>query len=280
MTTEALQEQTPTTPEVQEPSVEQSTASEAVEQVVSPQAQADDDAFQAGFDTARSGGEPQPEPEPPKLIAGFTEDQVKDLLAKAAEVDKLKEREAKVFGTLGSLKQSIDAIRSQPQAPQGSQAVKLNGALKRLSAEFPEMAAMLSEDLNEALQGSGGAPGGMDSQALNDRLEHAGKTMELKMLSMAHRNWQRDVMTPEFEQWKGTLPPDELQIVKDSWDAVAVSAALDKFKEWKSAATQAKQSRQSRLEAAITPRGNKQPTPVMSEDDAFLAGFKSVRGIK
>lgn len=280
MTTEALQEQSTTTTEVQEQLVEQSAGSEDVEQVVSPQAQADDDAFQDGFDTARSGGEPQPEPEPPKLIAGFTEDQVKDLLAKAAEVDKLKEREAKVFGTLGSLKQSIDAIRSQPQAPQGKQVVKLNGTLKRLSAEFPEMAAMLSEDLNEALQGSGGASGGLDKQAMNERFEHAGKTMELKMLSMAHRNWQRDVMTPEFEQWKGTLPPDELQIVKDSWDAVAVSAALDKFKEWKSTATQAKQNRQSRLEAAITPRGNKQPTPVMSENDAFLAGFKSVRGIK
>lgn len=277
MTTEALQEQSTMTPEVDAQAVEQSAGSEAVEQVAAPEAEAADDAFQAGFDTARSGGEPEPEPEPPKLIAGFTEDQVKELLNKAAEVDKLKERESKLFGTLGSLKQSIDAIKSQPQAPQGS-AVKLNGALKRLSAEFPEMAAMLSEDLNEALQGSAGA-GGYDNAALDSRLEQSSKAMELKLLSMAHRGWEKDVQTPEFAQWKGTLAPDELQIVNDSWDAVSVSAVLDKFKEWKGAATQTKQVRQSRLEAAITPRGNKAPTPSLSEDDAFIAGFKSARGV-
>lgn len=277
MTTEAMQEQSTTTPEVDTQQVEQSAGSEAVEQVVSPEAQAADDAFLAGFDTARSGGESEPEPEPPKLIAGFTEEQVKDLLTKAAEVDKLKERESKLFGTIGSLKQSIEAIKSQPQA-QPAQAVKLNGALKRLSAEFPEMAAMLSEDLNEALQGTAGA-GGVDNTLLDSRLEQTSKAMELKLLSMAHRGWEKDVQTPEFAQWKGTLSPEELQIVNDSWDAVSVSAVLDKFKEWKSAATQTKQVRQNRLEAAITPRGNKAPTPVMSENDAFLAGFKSVRGI-
>ena len=151
MTTEDLQ-QTAATDEVIAQGVEESTTSEAVEQAAAPEATADDAAFQEGFDAARSGGELPPEPEPPKLIAGFTEDQVKELLQKAAEVDQLKARESKMFGTLGSLKQAIDAVRNQPQAPQGGP-VRISGALKRLSAEFPEMAALLSEDLNEALQG-------------------------------------------------------------------------------------------------------------------------------
>ena len=277
MTTEDLQ-QTAATDEVSAQPVDESTTSEAVEQAAAPEATADDAAFQAGYDAARSGGEPKPEPEPPKLIAGFTEDQVKELLQKAAEVDQLKARESKMFGTLGSLKQAIDAVRNQPQAPQGGP-VLISGALKRLSAEFPEMAALLSEDLNEALQGQPQA-GGIDQQAFRSELERSSKDMETKLLTMAHKNWRQDVQTPEFAQWKGTLPPDELHIVNDSWDAVSVSAALDKFKEWRSAATQTKQVRQNRLEAAITPKGNRQPAPSMSDEDAFVQGFKSARGIQ
>ena len=277
MTTEDLQ-QGAVTDEVSTQEVDESTSSAAVEQVAAPEATADDAAFQAGYDAARSGGEPKPEPEPPKLIAGFTEDQVKELLQKAAEVDQLKARESKMFGTLGSLKQAIDAVRNQPQAPQGGQ-VRISGSLKRLSAEFPEMAALLSEDLNEALQGQPQA-GGIDQQAFRSELERSSKDMETKLLTMAHKNWRQDVQTPEFAQWKGTLPPDELHIVNDSWDAVSVSAALDKFKEWRSAATQTKQVRQNRLEAAITPKGNRQPAPSMSDEDAFVQGFKSARGIQ
>ena len=277
MTTEDLQ-QGAVTDEGSTQAVDESTSSAAVEQVAAPEATADDAAFQAGYDAARSGGEPKPEPEPPKLIAGFTEDQVKELLQKAAEVDQLKARESKMFGTLGSLKQAIDAVRNQPQAPQGGPA-RISGSLKRLSAEFPEMAALLSEDLNEALQGQTQA-GGIDQQAFRSELERSSKDMETKLLTMAHKNWRQDVQTPEFAQWKGTLPPDELHIVNDSWDAVSVSAALDKFKEWRSAATQTKQVRQNRLEAAITPKGNRQPAPSMSDEDAFVQGFKSARGIQ
>jgi len=276
MTTEDVQQETVTDKVSAQQQVEQSTDSEAVEQVASPQEQSDDDVFQQGFNAAR-GIEPA-EPEPPKLIAGFTEDQVKELLAKAAEVDKLKERESKLFGTLGSLRQSIESVRSQAQAPQGGQ-VRMSGALKRMSAEYPEMAALLSEDLNEALQGSAHA-GGVDQGALDAMLDKSSRAMEVKLLTMAHRNWEKDVQTPEFAQWKGTLAPDELQIVNDSWDAVSVSAALDKFKEWRGAASQTKQVRQNRLEAAITPRGSRQPAPSMSDEDAFVAGFKHARGIK
>ena len=104
------------------------------------------------------------------------------------------------------------------------------------------------------------------------------KTNETKLLSVMHPDWKSIPSTPEFAQWKGTLAPDELQVVNDSWDALSVGDALTKFKAWKAQTVQAKQQRQSRLEAAVTPRGTRQPTPSMTEQDAFLAGFKSVRG--
>lgn len=248
----------------------------AEEQGAAPAEQSDDAAFQAGFDTARTGGEPEPEPEPPKLIAGYTEERVKNLLQ---EVDRLKERESKVFGSLGALRQAVDALKAQPTQ---QAAAPLNIALKRLSQEYPEMAESLMEDLKESL-GSGVGGQQFDPDAVDrivtQRLENTSKGYELKLLSVMHPDWKAIPASPEFEQWKGTLAPDELQVVNESWDAIAVGDTLTKFKAWKTQTSQAKQNRQSRLEAAATPtRGARTPTPSLTENDAFVAGWKSVRG--
>ena len=117
---------------------------EIVEEQTVDVAPDDDAAFLAGFNGEETAPA-DPEPEPPPTMFGFTEDQFKDLFAKAQEVDRLKEREAKVFGTLGSLKQTLDNLRQQqPQAT----AKVTKESLKRLSAEFPEMAEMLADDLS------------------------------------------------------------------------------------------------------------------------------------
>lgn len=276
MSVEELEQEKPA-PSGDEQQDGQAVAAE-VEQEVAPAEQSDDAAFQAGFDTARTGGEPEPEPEPPKLIAGFTEEEVKALLQKASEVDRLKERESKVFGSLGALRQAVDALKAQP-SPQA--AAPVNIALKRLSQEYPEMAESLMEDLKESLGGVGGQsfdPMAVD-RIVSEKLESTSKSYELKLLSVMHPDWKTIPESPEFAQWKGTLAPDELQIVNESWDAIAVGDTLTKFKAWKTQTSQAKQNRQSRLEAAATPtRGARTPTPSLTENDAFVAGWKSVHG--
>lgn len=279
MTTEALQQQEQVT-EVQ-PSAEVSQEQATEQQAAAPAEQSDDAAFQSGFDTAR-GNEPELEPEEPKRFAGYTEDELRVLLSKVEEVDKLKERESKVFGALGGLKRSIEEIRNQPKQAQPAAALDLKGKLNRLSAEFPEMAALLTDDLAEALQQPSGV--GVDPEAfgraVDAKFDNVSKGYELKLLTVMHRDWKQVVQEPAFEQWKATLPPDQLQVVNDSWDAISVGETLTAFKEWKNKTTQTKQNRQSRLESAIAPKGNPQMAPSLSDEDAFVKGFKSVRGTR
>jgi hypothetical protein len=274
MSVEEQQQQATAEPQVDQVDGEKPFEGQVSEGALPADTSADSD-FLAGFDAAR-GIESEPEPELPKLFAGYTEDQVRALLEKAGEVDKLKERESKVFGTLGALRQAVDALKAQPQQ---QAAAPVNIALKRLSQEYPEMAASLMEDLKESQFGGGSQfdPSVVD-RAIGEKLESVTKTYELKLLSMMHKDWRTIPQSPEFAQWKGGLPPDELQVVNDSWDAISVGESLTKFKAWKETNTQAKQQRQSRLEAAVTPRGTRKPTPSMTEEDAFIAGFKSVRG--
>jgi len=256
------------------PEVDQETALETPEQIEEQEAAPQDDAaFLEGFDSAQ-GVEAAPVPEAAKLFGKYTEAEVLALLEKAGEVDKLKEREAKVFGTLGSYKQQLDQLRSQPAAQ------RFDAKLDRMTAEYPEMAEALREDLSEMQGGSGFDPEVVE-RIVTERLEAATKVNETKLLSVMHPDWKTIPSSNEFTQWKGTLSPEELQIVDDSWDALSVGNSLTSFKAWKSQATQAaqaKQSRQNRLEAAVTPKGGQKPPPAQTENDAFLAGWKSVRG--
>lgn len=258
-------------PAMDEPVDQQVGGESPQEQAVAPAEDSADAAFEMGFDAARHGAEPEPEPEPPKLIAGYTEDELRERLAKADEVDRLREQQSKLFGKMGAFQQSLEAVKSaRPQ--------QANIALTRLAQEYPELAQTLADDLRESLVGGSAADAQAVEKIVSEKLEGVGKTYETKLLSVMHPDWRSIPSMPEFAQWKGTLSPDELRVVDDSWDALSVGEALSKFKSWKAQTIQAKQQRQSRLEAAVTPRGTRQPTPSLTEQDAFEAGFKSVRG--
>lgn len=199
-------------------SVEVETTEVATPEVVEQEAVAteDDAAFLAGFtgDESVEETQPEPEPEPPKLFAGYTEDEIRSVFAKVQEVDKLKEREAKVFGTLGSLKQTIDALRQQPQATAFSK-----DRLKRLSAEFPEMAEMLAEDLS-GVSLAGNFDSGAMERVIDERLDRTSKQYETKLLSVMHPDWKQVVSTNEFTEWKSSLPDEARVVLDDGWDAV------------------------------------------------------------
>lgn len=260
--------------DVDAPEAQQEDAAPTGEQVEQEAAPPSDAAFEEGF-AAVNASDAVPDPEPPKHFGKYTEAEMQALLEQAGEVGKMREREAKVFGTLGSLKQAIDQLRAQPQ-PQA--APRLNAQLKRLSAEFPEMAAMLQEDLSEALAGAPAPPSQDVERMLDERLDRSSRYYETKLLSVMHPDWRTLPAHPEFLQWKGTLAPDELQVVHDSWDAIAVGQTLEKFKAWRAQVHKTKLSRQSRLESAMTPKGTRQMAPSTTDEDAFVAGFKSVRG--
>lgn len=257
-------------PEV-EPTQEVETAE--VEQVETP-AQADDSGFEAGFNSAIGIEEPAPEPEPEELVfAGYKESEIKALLERVSEIDKLKEREAKVFGTIGSIKQQVDTLKNA--APQ---TVKLNpDGFKRLSAEFPELAQMLTEDLGEAIQS---APGVVPeaSKQFEERLQEVERKAEMKLLTVMQPDWKKVVPSEEFQKWKETLDESVRTELDSSWDSTFIAERIREFKDWKGKAEQAKQNKQRRLETNVTPQGAPRPT-APSDEDEFLAGYKAARGI-
>lgn len=254
---------------------EETVVATETEQVAAPvvetQVETSDADLQAGFNAVNGIEPPKPEPEPEvKLIAGYTEDQIKEAFA---TIDSLKQRESKVFGSLGSMKQTLDSIRTQQQAP----AVKVTpDSFKRLSKEFPEIAQMLAEDLGESFSGS--APV-FDDTKIDERIQTSNKAIESKLLTIQHRDWKTVTQSDDFRGWKDSLPPATKAELESSWDAEFLGEKISEFKEWKAKASQSKQVNRQRLEAAIPPKsGNASGKPALSETDAFAAAFNKARG--
>ena len=283
--------------------------------------QAEEAAFAAAFNATRGVEEPTPEPAveeaaveqvttdeqgateeaaeqvaaeeaaPAKLIAGLTEDQVAAALTRAGALQSTVD---KMAGRLGSLMQQIEALKSNPPTTQAAQQ-SLDLKLERLSAQFPELANLLREDLStlQQAQASSPAPAGLTKEqfdaAMTERL--AGTTaslteqMEMKILSIQHPDWLDVIKTPQFSLFRdNVLPPGVGQQLMASEDSAFISSKLTEFKQWRDKQSAPAQpaptsaARKNRLSAAVVPSGaGPAPRAPQTEEDAFLAGFKAVR---
>lgn len=258
----------------------------------------EDAAMEQGFNDVRGVETPAPapvteEPPPPADEPPPPEPEVPpapppvDIAKLQATVQALEQREGKVFGALGAMKQAIESLKS-PQRTAASTKVTA-ATLKRLSQEFPQLAEYLAEDLNEVLQGGlppappstepappaapvpapAPAPSGPDPIT---------RQAETRVVDGLHPGWREKVRSTEFQGWLATQPEEERTKFLTSWQAEEVIGTLQAFDGWKAESAKTKQSRQQRLEAAVAPRGNPQQAPAQTEDDAFEEGFRSVRG--
>lgn len=259
----------------------------------------DDSGFDAGFAEARGDESPtepeqvaeehveepvveaEPVPEQPQesLIAGLTEEQVKNLLLKAGQVDELSGQLRKAFGRMGEFNNEIQQLRQRG-------GVKLSAdKFKRLGEQYPELAEALAEDLSGALEAPSSGPA-FDingfSNAVEQRLSAQQATLnqeiEKRLLTRAHRDWADVVRSNDFQLWAANvLPKEDSTKLAETWDADFISDKLDEFKSFREQSTKTQQSKQKRLEAAVAPKGGAPTQAIQTEEEAFAKAFNKQR---
>lgn len=218
---------------------------------------------------------------------GMKASEVKQMLARVAEVDQLKasieQANAKVYGKLGEYQRKINELANKPAG-----LALTKEKLTRLSAEFPDLAEMLAEDLS-ALQLASPASdfdpekvNEIVQQRVGEALQAQQRETEKKLLTMAHRDWRDVIRSDDWKVWRGTLTADAQQILDSSWSAEQLSEQINTFKDWKKSTVEqaeaTRQRRSNRLERSATPNGMPASAPtVISEEQALSAGFKKVR---
>jgi hypothetical protein len=99
----------------------------------------------------------------------------------------------------------------------------------------------------------------------------------LTFLTRAHPTWKADKQSPEWKQFLGTLPADVNHQIQTSNDIDFAVNVLDGFSSWKKAQaekaapkTPTKQTTR-RIEAAITPKGERGSSEVVDDQEEAAA---------
>lgn len=260
--------------ENQEQQQQETAPVEQPEVIEQPEVSAEKD-FEGGFNAA-NGIEPAPEPEPEP-----TQEELDKALAErlgiaslAEDLKRLRSSNDKVSGLTGSLKQQIEQFRSQ--VSQASPVEISEEDFAELKQEYPELSQTLLPGLSRILSRRVPTQQEQVREVLEDKpvgLSREQLSMQDE-LTMRHEDWREVTRSDDYRAWVEALPEAKRRVAENSWSVAAAAAVLDEYKA--SRAPKQTQNRQERLEAAVTPRG-KQTTPAQTNEDAFTAGFQSVR---
>jgi hypothetical protein len=236
---------------------------------------------------------------PAPKLAQITEEQYQDLLKRAGMIDEIKADTKKRIDTgfgsigdkIGNMQQLINQLQSSTQT--GQQIQVTADDFEELKAEgYPDLADMQAAGLNRILAkmkltgtGQPGAFGADQAGEMFDaRMTPQREAIKQEIreefahnaLSNLHDDWNAVVRSPEFNAWtaanKITEKKDRTGVAfADSLDAHFIGKIIGDFKgQRKAAATQ-----QTRLEAAVAPRGSGGHATGPTDDDEFDKGFKS-----
>lgn len=258
---------------------------DAAEEVANPEQEAAEEAaaFEQSFHGVNNPVEDAEEPEPqPEYL---TADKAQELLQqRIAEIEQgFNKVRDQAFGKIGELNRTIQSLSSrQPQ----------EGGIKLSKAEFnkikeydPELAESLQEDLKNIMFEGGltkDVPtkpevGQYVEARINHYLGEIGKQNEVKMVRLLHPDASELVNTPEFGKWYQAQPQD-VQRSLHNYDAENFIRHLTTFKQWRDGNKTKEQSKQDKLKRAAMPQRSGSGSATVEETDAFLAGFKAVRG--
>lgn len=235
----------------------------------------EDELFEQGFESL-SDDQPSEEEQIQKVIQEnpqLTEEQVRSLF---------EENNQLIYGKFGEFNRSLQEVRqlaSQAQqfVPQNVQVTAEN--FSKVREEFgEEFAAAMAHDLAQIQmqQVQSGFNQEQIDQYVSQKLEAAQNQFEMKLVSMAHPDWQDVVAGNEFAEWMQKQPPQIQEMLGNTWDSEFLTTAIGAFKSETSRKQQVTQKRNDRLAAAVTPSSNG-AAAVYDEDDDFSAGFNSVK---
>lgn len=182
-------------------------------------------------------------------------------------------------GKMGEINRLVQDLKNNPA---GSVApVKIDkAAFKKLGEEFPEIAEMLAEDLaGISLQTTKGeqtdyAPI-VDAKVAQAR-EEMQQQMEVRLLSMQHRDWRDVVKSDGFKNWVGKLPQEDQEKLNTTWEADYIGDKIAEFKQLTKQKETTRDNRNKRLSRGLMLKGSNRPPAkgLMTEEEGFNAAFQ------
>jgi len=242
--------------------------------------------FQEGFSAITGDKEEeavQPDPVKEELIGGLSKADFDAIVEKANRVDELNDRlrqvSDKAFGSIGNITQQLSQLKQNQPQPRTDIS---KDAFKALTEYYGDdsLAEALANDLREIglIQTASAAPAYSQEDftaALAERTEELERSMNMKLLSLKHPDWEETKDAPEFKGWAATLPESDQELLYNTWDPLVLSKAFDNFKSWNNKKAEVEDKKKARLEAAMLPTGGRSGANDSTED-YFNQGMNKV----
>lgn len=231
----------------------------------------------------------KPEPAPAPEYIQITKSDWDRVTAAADKTAGIEGQLAKVFGTVGNVKQIVDQLKAA--TPQGVAIEMPADLLSELEEEYPELAPRLKGVFEKAFKGiRGTAPAAaqIDPEAIGKAVTDRYVKAEAEALDDAHSDWREIVgavsdgnydANHPFRKWLATQAADYQTKVNTTNSSAVISRAIDRFKAANPASAPKQPApkdtaRQDRIRAALTPKGDGgQPGGAKTADDYFNEGF-------
>lgn len=215
--------------------------------------------------------------EPPPEYVQLTKTEREDLLARAALVEEIRAAQSqgldKAFGKIGSIERTLSGITSA--------GVEIDQAdIDALRDEFPPLAKALEKVRN--LQVVGVRSQDPDPETLAKPALTKIEERNLRALARQHPDYQQIDADPAFMEWakkRGESFVRQVAEASNDFDHVFIGQAMTDFKRERAAAAPPPPSapsatRQSRIKAAVTPRGSGSQPAAEDPEAEFDAGFR------
>lgn len=219
----------------------------------------------------------EPQQEAQEETVTLNQSEVKALLGRLEELDKIKGGLRDLNGRYGTLSDSFNRLK-EANATGGSVEISEED-LAELS-EFGELKTSVGNVLKKVLA-KAGTGGAVDLEPIEtkfeQRINERDRVMEGRILTAYHRDWRQVTGGDEFRTWLQAQSEDYRDRINNSWNAEEIAQAIDSFKA-RNVKPQAQQNKTRRLETAVAHTGNAKSAPGIDDDAAFLAGFSAIRG--
>lgn len=202
-------------------------------------------------------------------IAGFTEDELRNLLTRAAKVDELELGLRKAHGKIGELNGSLQELKTKPPVSEKkSEATELS----HVEEDYPDIAAWVRAQLDQKAPVADVQPVEQPTAPVDSSPE-----LQLALMDHLHEGWREKVQTRDFNLWLGSQGDDVRNKYETAATAKELSGVIGQFDAWSSGKETRNTQGKQRLEQALTPSGVAgKPKTAPTPDDAFLAGLRSV----
>lgn len=232
-----------------------------------------------------------------RIYETMSDDELDAIFRKAREVDDLKERVRKTHDTFGGRIGSLEAaLRNLSENRPTPAPVKRENFkhLEEYLGEDSEMLDALANDLASLQLGIPLTPNfdldvklaeaekrfAEQNEQFAAAIETIKSDFELKVLNVAHPDWEELKQTDDFVDWQKTLTDEARTKLTTTWSGVELAQFFTKFKDWRKRKDEYQDAQKRRLEGNIPVRSNGFARPyIATNENDYSRGFKEGAGL-